>query len=396
MPNERDLPHWRRLDARNPGELEAARALARRIADLDPRYSIEHERFWFREPDAMRIYACEKDGAAVGLALLVGSRTSLPLRLGEVTIGGIPVERQSLSGCPLFDPSVGPLEAPLTRQLLTRLAKDLPRDGVGFAWGARADTPLYELLVAHSERLPFRVVGYGEIYHRRLIDLPARYEDYLAGLGAKTREDLRRNERRLGEATKNTLRIEVYDSIEKIPAFLDAATVVSQKSYQWQLLRLGLRDRDAQVARFSNAARQGWLRCYVLFGNDTPLAFMVGFLFGGTYSSEDIAYDPDWQKFSVGNVLHCRVIRDLIALGGRAQRFDFMYGDNTNKERLSTTARLEGNFYLFPRTVRGLFTYSIIEAVNRSSELAGRTLQRLGTKSAIRKRLRQWARKRVV
>ena len=187
----------------------------------------------------------------------------------------------------------------------------------------------------------------------------------------------------------------MYDSVEKVPAFLDAATVVSQKSYQWQLLRLGLRDRDGQVARFSNAARQGWLRCYVLFGNDTPLAFMAGFLFRGTYSSEDIAYDPDWQKFSVGNVLHCRVIRDLVGLGGRAQRFDFMYGDNANKERLSTTARLEGNFYLFPRTTRGLLTYSIIQAVNASSELAGRTLERLGTKSAIRKRLRQWARARV-
>ena len=87
-------------------------------------------------------------------------------------MGAFPVERQSLSGCPLFDPSVGPFEARLTRELLTNLANDLPRDGVAFAWGARADTPLYEFLVSDSERLPFRVVGYGQLYHRRLIELP--------------------------------------------------------------------------------------------------------------------------------------------------------------------------------------------------------------------------------
>ena len=62
-------------------------------------------------------------------------------------------------------------------------------------------------------------------------------------------------------------------------------------------------------------ARRGWLRCYILYCKDVPVAFMVGYHYEDCFFYIDVGYDPQWAQYSVGSVLHLEVMDDLYRRG---------------------------------------------------------------------------------
>jgi CelD/BcsL family acetyltransferase involved in cellulose biosynthesis len=208
-------------------------------------------------------------------------------------------------------------------------------------------------------------------------------------LGPKTRQDLRRQERRLAKEAGGSLDSRTYHEPKDVGAFIAAAQEVSQKTYQRHLLGMGVRDDEKTRNKLGAAARAGWLRSYGLFCRGQPIAFMHGYLYGGTYYSEEIGYDPAWSDWSVGNVLHSLVVKDLIEVAHGVRQFDFLYGDNPNKQRLSNAARLERNFYLIPSSFRNMVLVYSIRAFNGLAEGAGRLLDRWGLRSWLRRVVRK-------
>lgn len=386
---------WEFVDLDNVEVMEKTRTAAQSLCISDARAALDHDRAWLQGSDASRIYVCKKGSAVVAYAPFAWRKTTINVRVGEIPILALPVERFVFTGCPLVAPELRQDEPGLTRDFLNFIAEALPSAGVVYVAGARADSALFELLsTERTEPLHLYVLPRGTAYQRRLIELPPRFDDYLASLGRKTREDLRRHQRRLAEAADGPVTLRRYERVEDVPLFLDAAMKVSQKTYQWHLLDRGLRDRQGEEQRLKLAAENGWLCCYILYSGDAPIAFMVGFRSRDTYSSEEIGYDPAWQRHSVGNVLHCHVVRDLIDRFKDLRYFDFMHGDSPNKERLSNLSRMERNYFLFPKTLRGLAGYLLIGTADRLSEALARVLEKYKLKSTIRRMVRRTAAKR--
>lgn len=328
------------------------------------------------------------DGQRTGYAALLEHPTRLALGLGDLALIRYSVHRIALAGGPRVDPKrfgAAP-SAAVMRKFLESLRDAAGHWGIVFILGVDLESAFGKVLTSDVASGLFEVVPHGPAYQRRLIDLPATANDYFQQLGKKTRADLRRNERNLSREVGGQMELRLYTSAGSVGEFLELAEQISRKTYQWDL-GLGIRDTEARRLKLARIAHQQWLRSYILLCKGEPSAFMVGYTYRGTYYSSEIGFDPSKGRWSIGNVLHCYVVRDLIE--SRCVRFfDFMYGDNPNKSRLSNLSRLQRDFYLFPRSARGRAMASSMRMMDFVSRLARQSAARLGVEGRIRKVVR--------
>lgn len=327
-----------------------------------------------------------------GYAPFVIHRGALAYCFGETTVFRIPVVRYAMQEAPLCENQT------LLAGLFKPLSEAIGPRGVAFFEGVRTDSLLAELLTSPKSPVCdlFHVVPYGPAYTRRLIELPpgAQFEDYLRTLGSKTREDIRRTRKNFGVKAKDTVRMARYTEPEKVNELAAALAQVSRKTYQYHLLGLGLENTPEHVMQLRAAAAGGWLRAYVLWIGDNPVAFGLGYQDGNTYYGHHVGYDPDISKLQPGIYLHTEVMADLLADG--ICRFDFLAGDNLYKQRMSNKLREERHYYLIPRGWPGTMYARTLVGVNFLSETIGNWLQKSGLKERIKQIVRAAAVKRSV
>mgnify|MGYP006277011227 CR=1 FL=1 len=386
--------------------LDTAEARARTLAICaqvsadDPRAQLASDPAWLLagglgQGESTVVYLCYLGAEVVGYAAFRVGPSRLPVTLFGVGLGGIGVGKMTLVGCPLFRSSALACESALIDGLLRVLARHLGARDAVFLLGLRADSQLFAMTAREGRRVPgFRVLPYGPTYQRRLIAMPDSYAEYLAGLGRKTREDLRRHHRKLFALPGRTVRVERFAAPEAVDRFVADACGLSAATYQTRQLGVGLQDSAQFRAALRFAAEQGWLIAYILYCDAEPIAFMLGYLRGGTYYSEHIGYHPDWYKQSAGNVLHLEVVRDLIESGADVRCFDFLYGDNSNKKNLANQSRTERNLYLIKASWRGIATHALLLGLNTLTETVGGYLESRGVKAKIRRALRRNALRR--
>ncbi len=384
---------WQRLDHNDAASLAHAKRAAVEICRQDPRATLEHDLDWGLGNAAdgsvdLSVWLCRRGEEIVGYAPLIIASSRLRPSIGARAVVSWRMLRHTLVGCPLFANAVRDREAPLTMEFLETIGQNMPGRGVIFLLGGRADAALFQLLVEYRRSLPFFVAGYGPAYQRRLIHLPNSFDDYIASLGRKTRRNLRSYERKLKQAAEKEIRIIGYTRSEDVDPFLDAAVPLSQKTYQWTDIGIGLHDRAALARQLRVAAARGWMHCYILFHGEAPIAFQVGYRYGECYFAHDTGYDPSWAAYWPGNYMDMAIVRDQIERHPDVRWVDFLYGDTFNKRRFSNSSRLERNFYLLPRTARGLGVYASLRSASIVSEVAGQALDRFGLKETLRRVLR--------
>jgi hypothetical protein len=407
---KRDTTERERCDARNapnsPSSLvwawerlridsEKTRMLAQRLCRDDERASLDHEITWLLDGGAgeettLIVYGYGDGHDVIGYVPVRRRKTSVTLYFGPIALVSAPIERYSIIGAPLFAPEARSREVELTHALLTKITADLPPQGVLLAYGARTDSALFTLLSQRTVKLPgFHLVRHGEIHQRRLIRRQDTFDAYVAGLGPKTRENIRRHHRRLSKAPGGEIILKRYSTVSEVRPFLDAAVSISRLTYQWNLYGSGLRDPKLE-SHLEFAADSGWMCCYLLFKKNRPIAFMMGCRYGITYYSQEIGYDPKWRQYSVGNVLHLLAVKDLFESDVTTHIFDFLFGDAPHKRLLSNFSRNEGNFYLFPSTFAGLIRSTLIRLDNLASSFNANL-----EKYQLKVKLRQFLRTRV-
>jgi len=82
---------------------------------------------------------------------------------------------------------------------------------------------------------------------------------------------------------------------------------------------------------------QGWLELAFLHADDTPVAALCCFAYGGTYAAYNSGYHPHFSDLSVGILLFAERIRQ--AIGRRFIAFDFMRGNEAYKYRFGALDR---------------------------------------------------------
>lgn len=327
-----------------------------------------------------------------GYAPFIVHQGALAYCFGETTVFRIPVLRYAMQGMPLCE------NEEMLAGLFEPLSMAVGKRGVVFFEGVPAGTPLADLLTLPNSPVSdfFHVVPYGPAYARRLIELPpgAQFDDYLQTLGTKKSQyNIRSMRKSFAGKAKGPVKITRYTEPEQAKDLAAAVAQVSRKTYQYHLLGLGLENTLEHIKQLFAAASGGWLRAYVLWIGDTPIAFGLGYHDADTYYVHHLGYDPEVAKLQPGIYLHTEIMADLLADG--ICRFDFLSGDSLYKQRMSNTSREERHYYLIPRGWPGSVYAGTLLIMNSLSEAIGRWLDKSSLKERIRRLVRTAAVKRA-
>jgi CelD/BcsL family acetyltransferase involved in cellulose biosynthesis len=186
------------------------------------------------------------------------------------------------------------------------------------------------------------------------INLPDSFENYMAALSNYTRGDYKKKKRRLERDLGYYPTLVNVESAGRVCEFLRNAVSISRNS--WQNKRIGIRIKDDEKTRnkLMDLADRGLLRAYLLKCGETPLAFMLGYVFDGIYTGAETAYHLTYAKHSPGLVLNLLMIEDLIE-SGKIKILNYGIGFAEYKKRLSNMKYQDSSILLFRRSARNYF-----------------------------------------
>ena len=106
------------------------------------------------------------------------------------------------------------------------------------------------------------------------------------------------------------------------------------------------------------AAHRGYLKIYSLEQNGTPIAMHLGLQMQDCYYAPKVAYDEKLARYSPGQLLVERVIKDLSSQS--VTTYDFLGPSAPWKRIWTLSARPHHNIYIFRPTVTGRFLHAAI------------------------------------
>jgi hypothetical protein len=178
-----------------------------------------------------------------------------------------------------------------------------------------------------------------------MLRVEGTFQQYKGKFNSKHRQTISRKIKKLRDGALGEMKLVRYEFAAEAPDFLEQAVEISRKTYQWIRFNRGLSAVDRVRRRLMFAAEHGWMRSYLLFCGGQARAFILGSQYGGRFLLEEIGFDPELAKYSVGTVLQMLAVEDLF-LHNRPHVFDLQdYG--AYKEVLSTDSYMEGKLFLF-------------------------------------------------
>jgi CelD/BcsL family acetyltransferase involved in cellulose biosynthesis len=183
-----------------------------------------------------------------------------------------------------------------------------------------------------------------DLHHR--ITLKKSAEEFWKGFNSKHRLRMRKEREKFG-----AYKLRLYSASAEVDEWLTAAHDISRKS--WQTGRLGLRIQNSEEdRRFLNFLAQiGAWRSYILFREETPAAFALGFQWRGVFHYDEIGFDRSLIKLYPGKVMLQEILTDLMT-HDHAEVFDFGLGDAEYKRFFANQQGRSAKLWMFPPGLR--------------------------------------------
>ena len=214
------------------------------------------------------------------------------------------------------------------------------------------------------------------------------YQAFFDGRSSKYKNQLRKKEKVFLGRFRSAFELREYRRPDSVKAFLDAASAINRKTYQFRLFGESV-DRDANsLEAAQRAARAGAFRSFVLWHGDCPLCFVLGQQRSdGTYEHQQTGYDPEWRDYSPGIYCNILLLQQLYA-EDRPLLLDFGSGDSDYKRLFSNLALTTANPVLIPTLRRYGMAVWLHRAAARANLAAVHLLERWGLKDRVKRWLR--------
>jgi hypothetical protein len=222
---------------------------------------------------------------------------------------------------------------------------------------------------------------------RRLLRLPAAFDEFLSSRSHKTRKGIRQNARRLETAFGGRLSVEVIRGPDQADELVDRLDAAARTTYQ-RGLGAGFSATDEQRALARVGLEHGWLAGYVLLLEGAPAAYWFCSRYGGRLLLRTGGFDNAYAEHRPGIYLLMRVIEDACA-DPEVGVLDYGPGDATYKEQFSNESREERNAVVFASTFRGRRINAARTAVLAPARAARSALDATQLTSRVRAHLRR-------
>lgn len=329
-----------------------------------------------------RIFSVKNADTICSLACFVVAEGNKSFTLGERRLFSLPVK-----WCQLFGSDVlGACDAHHLSDFLKLLESDLRFDLLS----------LGEVVL--GDKLHLAAEGLGSRYSvtrpsrkdsvRWMIDLPETFDQFMQSMSAKSRQNLRREMRKLEADFKAEL--VTVTRPEQVDCFLKDGESISRLTYQWNVGQKLVNDEPTRQRYLVNAAA-GRLRAHLLSIDGRSCAFSRGELVRGVFNYETPGHIPEYAKLSPGTVLLAWVIKDLIE-NTDCKWFDFGTGGDDvgyksrfgNVSMPSRTLQVADRLCPYPMLLVALDAV-LSGAKNVASKLLGQGQLRHRLRQSIRK-----------
>jgi CelD/BcsL family acetyltransferase involved in cellulose biosynthesis len=208
-----------------------------------------------------------------------------------------------------------------------------------------------------------------------------RFEDFTRYIetvfGPKTRQTLRRKERRLSEEGEVVMKV-LADAKEWREWF---PRMVEVEGRSW---KVGTGDgifQKAELRTFYKLLLErllelGQARVAILTLDGKLLAYEIGFIGKDSYGMHSTVFDEEFATFSPGRLLMLFSIQTCFEEGRRI--YDFLQNDAEFKRQLSSRESRMWDWILLPRSLSGRLTRIVLSGVQAWTDRKNRNLHRHG------------------
>lgn len=299
------------------------------------------------------IITCRDAGRLVGVWPFFEHR--IPL-LGTVLF---PVGAQAAD---LFDPVA-------TEEAMRPLAEALCEisNDYAFSW-----LPLLSLSFANDVVQPAMKSGSAlHLFRKRTVRLLIEldrfkdFEDFMQMVfGPKTRQNLRRKARRLGE--RGVVRFQTLETPEDASVWISRAMELEKLSWKGEE-GVGAFKRATHRAFYhlllENLATRGRLRLSILTVDDKLAAYEIGILGKQSYCMHGTAFDPELASYSPGRLLMLHAVEKCFSENRRI--YDFLQNDQDFKRQMSTHLSSFWDWIVLPHSLRGTLLLFFLKWMHR-------------------------------
>ena len=299
----------------------------------------------------------------------------LKFQLGDLVLFSVPLAMQTRWD--LLSDETPAVESP------ARPGVPLAHGSQGFMIRALPVAGELPRLSAIDGYLRYVPLQYGHCY----IDLRTPFAVYQNKFSSKTRATIKRKLRKYAEHCGGQIDWKTFASPQEMRDFHRHARDVSRKTYQERLLDAGIPDTEEFMCEMQDLAAAGQVRGYVLFDRERPVSYLYCPARDSTLVYAYLGYDPAYMQYSVGTVLQWLAVQQMFE-EANFKFFDFTEGQSDHKRLFATHELRCANVMFLRRTLPNVILLRSHWGMDRFSKWLGDSLQTLGLKDWIRRRLR--------
>ena len=198
------------------------------------------------------------------------------------------------------------------------------------------------------------------------IKLPDSFNDYFSQLSRRTRSNFNNYSNRVRKTFKGEYEIKIITHADHIEMIFNDLESIAQKTYHRQL-GFGFFNTVENKKRFKLGFDKGWLKVYILYIKNKPVAYWVGWKYREVFYTDYTGYDSDYNNYRVGNFLLLKIIEDCCN-DEIVRTIDFGFGDAQYKRILSNFSWEESQLYIFSLTMKTVCLNILRIIINKFSK----------------------------
>lgn len=216
------------------------------------------------------------------------------------------------------------------------------------------------------------------------VPLPATWDEYFASLGSNMRSNLRRRLKLLRK-DHNNIEFRKCSPEDDIPSSVHIFFELHQGIWRSRGLSGALVDARMKQLHIDLAnlfSEKGWLNLSFLIVDGKVASAIYGFDYKDKYYRGLSGFDPDYSKYSIGQLHNMFLMEDAIKNGLR--EFDFLIGAEEYKYRWRTLERTNCQIIILKKDFWGKLRLKLLDAVSLWDKLS-----KHGLRESIRLYLRR-------
>ena len=227
------------------------------------------------------------------------------------------------------------------------------------------------------------------VYRHFYVSTTTDFDDYLTRFKGKTLNSLKRKLKKIDKSNNETDSCVCFQLETDVEVFINVAKSISETSYQEKLLGRSLPTDDEFVIKLKELAINGNFRGYILYAEDTPIAYNLCPIYGnGIMLYDYTGYNPEFSRYSAGTVLQYNIIEQCFA-DPKIQAYDLCTGEGKHKEFFANGYKTCCDAYYFPTNVRFFFLVYSRLLIESSAKSLIAIMDKAGIKSRIKTFIRR-------